>query len=229
MNIFDNTQKIITAKRLKELRNSKNLSHEKLSEELKQNGIEISIQALKDYEVVNEFHSKFNSTKGMSIEKLFGLAKFYNVSTDYLLGLTDIKSADTTVQGICEYTGLTDGAVDGILACRNLSLNGLNTINFLLNECSEFLNASMFSDEDWSISFPTILYISNYLSSKTKDNNDYYISSNGNLISSSNSNIEDVYDLFNIKNVDMSKIVEKILIEDIEQSLKKSKEQYHLK
>ena len=127
------------------------------------------------------------------------------------------------------YTGLTDGAVDGILACRNLSLNGLNTINFLLNECSEFLNASMFSDEDWSISFPTILYISNYLSSKTKDNNDYYISSNGNLISSSNSNIEDVYDLFNIKNVDMSKIVEKILIEDIEQSLKKSKEQYHLK
>ena len=162
-------------------------------------------------------------------EQIVKIAKFFNVSTDYLLGLTDIKSTDTTIQGICEYTGLTDGAVDGILACRDLSLNGLNTINFLLNECSEFLNASMFSDEDWSISFPTILYISNYLSSKTKDNNDYYISSNGNLISSSNSNIEDVYDLFNIKNVDMSKIVEKILIEDIEQSLKKSKEQYHLK
>ena len=141
MNIFDNTQKIITAKRLKELRNSKNLSHEKLSEELKQNGIEISIQALKDYEVVNEFHSKFNSTKGMSIEKLFGLAKFYNVSTDYLLGISDHTSPDTSLQGACEYLGLDENSIQSIRTSvfANLGEEIANTL-FCSKEFADMLN-----------------------------------------------------------------------------------------
>lgn len=58
-----------------------------------------------------------NWLNGKSRPDIYALAeisKGYNVSTDYLLGLTDIKSADTTVQGICEYIGCNEAVVNAI-------------------------------------------------------------------------------------------------------------------
>lgn len=46
-----------------------------------------------------------------NIEKAAEIAQYYGVSTDYLLGLTDIQSPDTDIQAICEYTGLSEEAV----------------------------------------------------------------------------------------------------------------------
>lgn len=40
------------------------------------------------------------------------LAEYYGVSSDFLLGLSDIKTTDTTVQSIIEYTGLSEDNVD---------------------------------------------------------------------------------------------------------------------
>ena len=37
---------------------------------------------------------------------LIKIADFYNVSIDYLLGLSNIKSVDTDMQTACKYTGL---------------------------------------------------------------------------------------------------------------------------
>ena len=56
-----------------------------------------------------------NWKKGKSRPDIFALAeisKAYNVSTDYLLGLTDIKSTDTTIKDICEYTGLNEKSIE---------------------------------------------------------------------------------------------------------------------
>ena len=64
-----------------------------------------------------------NWLNGKSRPDIYALAeisKGYNVSTDYLLGLTDIKSTDTTIQGVCEYTGLAEQAVKTILAIKEL-------------------------------------------------------------------------------------------------------------
>ena len=45
------------------------------------------------------------------VEKLIKIAEYFNVSTDYLLGLSNVKSTDTELKGVCEYTGLTEKAV----------------------------------------------------------------------------------------------------------------------
>ena len=44
-------------------------------------------------------------------DKLVILADYFDVSTDYLLGRTDVKTTDTTIKGICEYTGLSEKVV----------------------------------------------------------------------------------------------------------------------
>lgn len=102
------------AKRLKDLRNSKKLSHEKLKDELQHRyGIKISRASLLNYEIDNEYTSKsdaFSNLK-MNAEYLNCLADFYGVSTDYLLCRTDIKVADVEVRAICDYTGLSSETI----------------------------------------------------------------------------------------------------------------------
>lgn len=117
--MFDDNQKIITAQRLKELRNKKNLSHEKLHDELKKINIDVSVGSLKAYEVTDIYHSKFHSTKGMSIETLYGLAEFYNVSTDYLLGLTDNPTTKAELRTVCDYTGLSRENIEVITILKD--------------------------------------------------------------------------------------------------------------
>jgi len=51
------------------------------------------------------------------IDKFEGIADFFEVSTEYLLGRTDIKKADASKQAAAEYLGLSEKAIDAI---RNL-------------------------------------------------------------------------------------------------------------
>lgn len=60
-----------------------------------------TIQALEDDE----------NDRGVSYKEVVKLAEFYNVSIDYLLGVTETQSRNTTVQAICEATGLSEIAV----------------------------------------------------------------------------------------------------------------------
>lgn len=47
-------------------------------------------------------------------ETLVQIAIFFSVTTDYLVGLSGIKSQDPDIQGICNYTGLSEKAVSHI-------------------------------------------------------------------------------------------------------------------
>lgn len=46
------------------------------------------------------------------IDALIKMAKYYNVSADYLLGLSDTVSVDVNVKATMEYTGLSEAAVE---------------------------------------------------------------------------------------------------------------------
>ena len=45
------------------------------------------------------------------INTLYAIAKYYNVSSDYLLGITDVCSPSTELQAISKETGLSERAI----------------------------------------------------------------------------------------------------------------------
>ena len=102
----------VLAQRLKDLRESRGLTLAALSKALTEEyGIQISKESLTNYEVVDSFHSKARKNEGMSVKYLRCLADFYCVSTDYLLGITDIPNTDTDMQAVHKFTGLSAGAI----------------------------------------------------------------------------------------------------------------------
>ena len=109
------------AARLKQLREERGLSHQKLSDTLDEMlGISISKDSLMKYEVATEHHSTPFKNLGMRVEYLTALASFYNVSTDYILGLTDIRSPSIDTQAIIAQTGLTEENVKTLEAFQSI-------------------------------------------------------------------------------------------------------------
>lgn len=47
-----------------------------------------------------------------TIEGLYKLSKYFGVSADYLLGLTDVQTVNTDLRAVCEYTGLSECALE---------------------------------------------------------------------------------------------------------------------
>lgn len=60
------------------------------------------------YQTFNKYLSGANGCTG---ERLFKICQYYNVSADYFLGLTDIKTPKGGMVRACKYTGLTEKAI----------------------------------------------------------------------------------------------------------------------
>ena len=96
----------VFGKRLKELRDNRGLTIAKAASE-----IGIIRQSLSRYEA---------GTIMPDIEVLCMLAKFYNVSTDYLVGMSDCSSLSTDMQSICNYTGLSEEAAKKLSSLKKI-------------------------------------------------------------------------------------------------------------
>ena len=96
-NVQDNYNSVF-AKRLRELIESTGVSQAELA-----NSVSVTRQAINSYTLGNTVPNS---------DVLTDIAKYFNVSSDYLLGLIDIKSNDTTVKSICEKIGLSDKSVN---------------------------------------------------------------------------------------------------------------------
>lgn len=106
------------SQRFIEIRVSGKKTQELLAEELG-----INTQTVKNYEKAGSPNtqnshgdSRTNAIAGMKIETLYKMAKFFNVSADYLLGLSDVKTPDPDVKAAAKLTGLS---VDSIKHLAN--------------------------------------------------------------------------------------------------------------
>lgn len=63
------------------------------------------------------------------INTLKRISIFFNVSADYLLGLSDVATPATDLKGVCDYTGLSEKSVDNIRRINYQDLDdGLNLV-----------------------------------------------------------------------------------------------------
>ncbi|MEE1064978.1 MAG: helix-turn-helix domain-containing protein [Acutalibacteraceae bacterium] len=107
--------------RYTKLRESKNLSIAQLSKEINCNQKTISF-----YE---------NGTREMPRTVLLKYSEFFNVSVDYLLGLSNVKTFNSTIKGVSDFTGLSEDAVVALKVSKDLNeANKTNLINFIATQ-----------------------------------------------------------------------------------------------
>ena len=109
----------LTKERLEDLRKEKKLSFEQLSKQLAERGVSISHTNLKNYEINDPLHPLYGRTRSMSIEYLVAFADFYDVSVEYLLGLSNSRKQE--YNNISEQLGLCDGAIEELIRCKEKS------------------------------------------------------------------------------------------------------------
>ncbi len=97
----------IIGTRLRELREKKNLKQEQVAELLSVNKSTISL-----YE---------SGMRQPSLDMVIAFARFYRVSTDYLLGITDVRMMDIT--GLSEHEINVLGELVSILSQKNQFLH----------------------------------------------------------------------------------------------------------
>lgn len=71
-----------------------------------------------------------NGERVPNTEQVIKIATFFNVSTDYLLGLTEADTSNKDLQFVCDYTGLNKNAVSRLHSEKSEYFS--TVINFLL-------------------------------------------------------------------------------------------------
>lgn len=93
---MDKLNKIELGNRITKLRESKHKTQSDIA----------NLLELKSHQQVSYLENG-NENRNMSLSQLITLAKYFNVSTDYLLGLSDAPTSDKDLQFISDYTGLS--------------------------------------------------------------------------------------------------------------------------
>ena len=118
-------QSLKMAERLKQLRESRKLSHQKLSEAIEQRyGVKISKDSLINYEVTDEHHTK-------AYKYICCLANFFCVSTDYLLGTSDTRNIDTQEITALQL-GLSEKAINNLQLINEVEPKIITLLNWII-------------------------------------------------------------------------------------------------
>ena len=117
--LYDEARMALTKERLEDLRKEKKLSFEQFSKQLAERGVNISHTNLKNYEINDPVHPLYGRTRSMSIEYLVAFADFYDVSVEYLLGLSNSRKQE--YNNISDQLGLCDGAIEELIRCKEKS------------------------------------------------------------------------------------------------------------
>jgi len=108
-------------------------------------------------QVINYYENNNRKPKTTDIIKL---AEIFDISIDYLLNFSTVKTNDPEIQAMCKYTGLSEEALQVLNYYNDLSDNKNNaklidTINFLIEQETPYPSGSVYvdgeSDEDIEI------------------------------------------------------------------------------
>jgi len=101
------------SKRLILLREQHGITQQELADQL-----EITRQSLSLYE---------KAERTINIELLAKIADFFNVTTDYLMGRTEVSSMEADIQIACKVTGLKNDYIETLKAATNERINNKNS------------------------------------------------------------------------------------------------------
>ena len=174
-----------------------------------------------------------------NLEQIIEIAKYFNVSTDYLLGLTDIKSTNVKVKDICDYTGLTEYSIsllhDSAENIFSISETILDTINLLLKQTSNSITYDKLADDFYFKENCLLSALYEYIRLVLNpENKTFYISESGNVFEDKTldwndslpDNERDLFDLLSVKTVSQNDIILKVLLDNVCDCLKVARNEY---
>lgn len=82
-----------------------------------------------------------------NIDQIIKIANYFNISTDYLLGLTPVETNNVDLKKICEYTGLTEKSVERLRQFENGIYSAFKVTqfinSFIENDCVALISRSV--------------------------------------------------------------------------------------
>lgn len=85
-------------------------------------------QIAKELGLTPQAFSYFVNGREPNYETLGKIADYFQVSVDYLLGRSEVKTADPTLEAACKYTGLSEKAVENLHFDAKLKGQGKNAV-----------------------------------------------------------------------------------------------------
>jgi len=133
------------ATRLRELMDERKVTQQTLAEET-----ELTRQAISQYS---------DGSVLPNIDRLLKIANYFNVSCDYMLGNTDVRKLDMTIQQIAAHTGLSEWAIELLSGINNTPYIGEDGALDLTAELLKIINFLIETDDKYAI----LSSIHNYL------------------------------------------------------------------
>ena len=150
-----------------------------------------------------------NNEREPNSETLIQISKFFDVSIDYLLGISSVKSINEDIKQACKTTGLTEKAINALQFFVENEPFGMIYLNELIEELKKH------TEENAPLLYEIIEYL-HYVKNPTAENT---------LVLRSNNTIEIIgkkeKKTFNeIKRISEKEIIKRLLLDDIIDTLK---------
>lgn len=188
--------------RLTKLREEKGLNKKEIAKELS-----LPYTTYLNYE---------NDEREPSSETLIQIAKFFDVSVDYLLGISDVRTKNVDIKGIRNTTGLSEAAIVNIKRFALDNPFGMLFLNKLLEDLTYSNNKSILSE--------IIVYLSLYNSHNEQEGDYFALLSTNQLNKISCKSQKNPSELKRISENDLiCKILLENIVEDIKEFAKKIK------
>lgn len=164
--------------------------------------------------------------RSVDIEVLYKLCQFYNISIDYLFGLSKVKTPDIDIKAMATKTGLSEKSINVLQTEKSLNhLYIVDVINILLNDCWTH-------PESRNTKYSFIDLFTNYLNFCANGGHKYSLSKSGNIKIDPKPDMIDIDGKAKYSKADIhftSEQLEKMFIMEIEDVLKALKESYMIK